>query len=126
MVEEDELNAESEEDDDDANNNSDNEADEDPEEEVCGNVSIVGLDDDDDGNQSRVSYVSERLEQLNALDVEELQALTREQLAEVAKDRVRRQLEAQRRQSRHQGAFRRRNTNKSYAKGKRVLTDTLL
>jgi RIO kinase 2 len=85
-----------------------------------------GSEDDDDGNFSRASYVSDRLEQLSLLDVSELQALTRQQLAEVAKDRVRRQLEDQRRKTRNLGAFRRRNINKSYAKGKRVLTDALL
>jgi RIO kinase 2 len=91
-----------------------------------GDIDVGIGSDDDDGNMSRASYVSDRLEQLSMLDVSELQALTREQLAEVAKDRVRRQLEEQRRKTRNQGAFRRRNINKSYAKGKRVLSDALL
>jgi RIO kinase 2 len=82
--------------------------------------------DDDDGNHSQATYVSDRLESLSMLDMSELQAMTREQLSEVAKDRVRRQLDEQRRKSRQRGAFRRRNVNKSYVKGKRVLTDSLV
>jgi serine/threonine-protein kinase RIO1 len=58
------------------------------------------------------------------LDDEELQSLTRDQLEERVKDRVRRQLEEQRRKSRKQHAFRKGNNNKTYVKGKRVMTDT--
>jgi RIO kinase 2 len=58
------------------------------------------------------------------LDDEELQSLTRDQLEERVKDRVRRQLEEQRRKSRKQNAFRKGNNNKTYVKGKRVMTDT--
>jgi RIO-like serine/threonine protein kinase len=58
------------------------------------------------------------------LDDEELQSLSRDQLEERVKDRVRRQLEEQRRKSRKQHAFRKGNNNKTYVKGKRVMTDT--
>jgi RIO-like serine/threonine protein kinase len=57
------------------------------------------------------------------LDDEELQSLTRDQLEERVKDRVRRQLEEQRRQSRKKNAFRKGNNNKTYVKGKRVFLD---
>jgi RIO-like serine/threonine protein kinase len=57
------------------------------------------------------------------LDDEELQSLSRDQLEERVKDRVRRQLEEQRRQSRKKNAFRKGNNNKTYVKGKRVFLD---
>jgi RIO kinase 2 len=50
--------------------------------------------------------------------------LTREQLHEQAKERVRQQLEAQKKKGRQRGAFRKRNSNKSYLKGKRVYENT--
>jgi RIO-like serine/threonine protein kinase len=56
-------------------------------------------------------------------DDEQLQSLTREQLEERVKDRVRRQLEEQRRRSRKQSAFRKSNNNKTYVKGKRVMSE---
>lgn len=58
------------------------------------------------------------------LDDKQMESLTREQLEERVKDRVRRQLEEQRRKSRKQNAFRKGNNNKTYVKGKRVMTDT--
>ena len=46
--------------------------------------------------------------------------MSREQLHEQAKERVKQQLEAQKRKGRQRGAFRKHNSNKSYLKGKRV------
>jgi RIO kinase 2 len=57
-------------------------------------------------------------------DREQLQNMSREQLQELAKERVRRQLEDAKRKSRKQGAFRKRNRNKNYVKGKRVMEDS--
>jgi RIO kinase 2 len=61
---------------------------------------------------------------IDSLVEEQLESLTREQLEEQIKDRVRRQLEERKRRSRKQGAFRKGNNNKTYVKGKRVMTDT--
>jgi RIO kinase 2 len=67
----------------------------------------------------------DRLESLSLLDTTELQAMTREKLAVVAKERVRLQMDQERKRQRQRGAFRKRNSNKTYVKGKRVLTDAL-
>jgi len=53
----------------------------------------------------------------------ELANLSRLQLQEQARARVQLQLELQKKKSRQKGAFRKRNSNKSYSKGKRVYTD---
>jgi len=53
----------------------------------------------------------------------ELANMSRSELQEQAKARVQVQLEAQRRKNRQRGAFRKRNSNKSYSKGKRVYSD---
>lgn len=50
----------------------------------------------------------------------QLADLTRQQLQEQAKERVRLQLESQKKKGRQRGAFRKRNSNKTYLKGKRV------
>lgn len=46
--------------------------------------------------------------------------LTREQLQDQARERVRQQLEDKKKKDRQRGAFRKRNSNKTYLKGKRV------
>lgn len=51
-------------------------------------------------------------------------ALTRDQLEELAKARVRKQLVDDKRKSRKKAAFRKRNTNKTYVKGKHVMADS--
>ena len=49
--------------------------------------------------------------------------LTREQLQEKAKLRVRQQLDMQKKKDRQRGAFRKHNSNKTFIKGKRVFND---
>ena len=83
-------------------------------------------DDDDDDNQSRMTRNTEaRLENLSLLESAELQSLTRSKLEELAKARVRRQMEEQRRKSRKKGALRKGNSSKSFVKGKRVFSESL-
>lgn len=53
----------------------------------------------------------------------QLANLNRAQLQEQARLRVQQQLDSQKRKSRQKGAFRRKNSNKSYSKGKRVFQD---
>lgn len=53
----------------------------------------------------------------------ELANLSRRQLQEQARERVQLQLESQKKKDRQRGAFRKRNSNKNYSKGKRVYTD---
>jgi RIO kinase 2 len=52
-----------------------------------------------------------------------LTEMTRQQLQELARVRVQQQLEAQKKKNRTRGAFHKRNSNKSYVKGKRVFED---
>lgn len=59
----------------------------------------------------------------NFLDMDLMDGRQREKLEEQAKARVSRQLEEQKKKGRRKGAFRSRNSNKSYAKGKRVMQD---
>lgn len=118
-------------DDDDDDQGSDGEANSnlrrDEEEEAANDIPDHGsLDDIDDDNQSRMTTNTEaRLENLSLLESEELQSLTRSKLEEIAKERVRRQLDEQRRKSRKKGAFRKGNSNKSFVKGKRVFSESL-
>lgn len=53
----------------------------------------------------------------------ELANLSRSELQEQAKARVQVHLESQKKKNRQRGAFRKRNSNKSYSKGKRVYSD---
>lgn len=53
----------------------------------------------------------------------ELANLSRRELQEQAKARVQAHLESQKKKNRQRGAFRKRNSNKSYSKGKRVYSD---
>lgn len=53
----------------------------------------------------------------------ELANLSRDQLQEKARQRVKQQLEMQKKKGRQRGAFRKRNSNKTYLKGKRVYQD---
>lgn len=52
-----------------------------------------------------------------------LNEMNRQQLQEVARLRVQQQLEVQKKKNQQRGAFRKRNSNKSYVKGKRVFQD---
>lgn len=52
-----------------------------------------------------------------------LLSLSREQIEERARERVRRQMGLEKRTARQQSAFRKRNSNKTFIKGKRVMTD---
>lgn len=55
----------------------------------------------------------------------ELASLSRRELEEEARSRVRAHLESQKKKNRQKGAFRTRNSNKSYSKGKRVYSDSM-
>lgn len=52
-----------------------------------------------------------------------LNEMNRQQLQEIARLRVQQQLEVQKKKNQQRGAFRKRNSNKSYVKGKRVFQD---
>lgn len=56
---------------------------------------------------------------------DELANLSRAELEEQARARVRAHLESQKKKNRQKGAFRKRNSNKSYSKGKRVYSDNM-
>jgi RIO kinase 2 len=55
----------------------------------------------------------------------DLTRLSRAELEEKVRQRVQKQLEDQKRKARKQGAFRKRNSNKTYVKGKRVMSDNI-
>lgn len=81
-------------------------------------------DDEEGGDDLETSTVISR--RSNAVFVEGGELLTemsRAQLQEQARLRVQQQLDSQKKKSRQQGAFRKRNSNKSYVKGKRVFQD---
>ncbi|KAL3910238.1 MAG: hypothetical protein SGARI_002221 [Bacillariaceae sp.] len=60
---------------------------------------------------------------VDILPPDQLAGMTREQLQEQARERVKQQLEVKKKKDRQRGAFRKRNSNKSYLKGKRVFND---
>lgn len=69
--------------------------------------------------------VSVEHELVDLLDTEQLRSIAHSKALEHAKERVRHQLEEEKRKSRRQGAFRKGNKNKTYVKGKRVMSDNL-
>jgi RIO kinase 2 len=88
------------------------------------NDSIESQEDDNniDDDEVTLSNVSVNVSTM-ILPPGQLADLTRQQLQEQAKLRVQQQLETQKKKGRQRGAFRKRNSNKSYLKGKRVFTD---
>lgn len=72
-----------------------------------------------------IDAASEIVVTKNLVDIAQLEQMTRAQLEEIAKARIRKQLEDEKRKSRKKKAFRPGNSNKSYVKGKRVLKDSL-
>ena len=60
---------------------------------------------------------------VDMFDAEELNTIARDKAMERAKERVRRQLEEDKKKNRKKGAFRKGNKNKTYIKGKRVMSD---
>lgn len=82
----------------------------------------------DDDNDSLESDDGEALDDVGtitemALPPGQLADLNRDELQERARQRVKQQLETQKKKGRQRGAFRKRNSNKSYLKGKRVYSD---
>lgn len=98
-----------------------------------------GLDDDDDDEgddgsiesneedgreeEASVSPSIARDASILALPAGQLTGMTRQQLQEQARERVQQQLDVDKKKNRQRGAFRKRNSNKSYIKGKRVFND---
>jgi len=76
------------------------------------------LASDDEKKEGERSSESENLIDTNPIDENE-----RRQLHQKAKARVRKQMEEEKKKGKKKGAFRSRNSNKSYAKGKRVMQD---
>jgi RIO kinase 2 len=99
----------------------------------------INNDDDEEGNDDDGSIESNEQDtrgedvsvapsivtnaSILALPAGQLTEMTRQQLQGLAKERVRQQLDGDKKKHRQQGAFRKRNTNKSYIKGKRVFND---
>ena len=79
--------------------------------------------DNEDHLDDNVSTVSGATRNSFLLPPEQLANMTREQLQEHAKQRVKQQLDSQKKKGRQRGAFRKHNNNKNYVKGKRVLAD---
>ena len=71
-------------------------------------------------NLSRITTASASVRMVDGVPVV---TVDREKLIQQAKDKVRRQMDEQKRKSKKQGAFRSRNNNKNYVKGKRVLKE---
>lgn len=84
-------------------------------------VDDCGLSIGSEGDHVSISMNSTSLSVL--YPPEELANLSRHQLQEQARARVQLQLESQKKKNRQRGAFRKRNSNKSYSKGKRVYSD---
>lgn len=77
------------------------------------------IESHDDGEEEEVGSVVT----MSALPPGQLADMTRQQLQETARERVKLQLETEKKKGRQRGAFRKRNSNKTYLKGKRVFTD---
>lgn len=88
------------------------------------NQDDASIESDDEDQEQDVSVSpSMRSAPVSALPPGQLTDMTRQQLQEQAKERVRQQLDADKKKGRQRGAFRKRNSNKSYIKGKRVYND---
>jgi RIO kinase 2 len=108
-------------------NNSDSQEQEEGDEEQEQQQEEEIENNDEDDNDSIESQEDDEVTLSNVstmiLPPGQLTDLTRQQLQEQARLRVQQQLEAQKKKGRQRGAFRKRNSNKSYLKGKRVFTD---
>jgi RIO kinase 2 len=107
----------------DVENENDNENDEQEEEKESDHVVNDDGDDDDDSIESIEDNVTITSTMMAAGQFADM---TRQQLQEQARLRVRQHLETQKKKGRQQGAFRKQNSNKSYLKGKRVFNDVVL
>jgi len=83
--------------------------------------------DDEDNQIDKDGLEEEEREAQSSVVVEPemMLKLDRARLEEEAKAAVRRQIDNDRRKARGRGAFRKRNNNKNYVKGKRVLSDSI-
>jgi RIO kinase 2 len=81
------------------------------------------LDGSIDNEESNLEDGATMTSSVNIVPTEQLADMTRQQLQEQARERVKQQLEAKKKKDRQRGAFRKRNSNKSYIKGKRVFND---
>eukprot|EP00934_Nitzschia_sp_Nitz4_P009043 Nitzschia sp. Nitz4//scaffold149_size55946//19883//21659//NITZ4_006593-RA/size55946-augustus-gene-0.65-mRNA-1//1//CDS//3329536806//9033//frame0 len=91
-----------------------------------------GANDNDDDDGSIESNPDDKIQEASVvsaspsqyiLSPDQLVGMSREQLQEQARLRVQQQLESQKKKSRQKGAFRKRNSNKTFVKGKRVFQD---
>lgn len=89
---------------------------------VCLNSSLQ--DSNEDGNDQAIqpSNPNGHVHDI-VVDSEDLQSIARGKALELAKERVRRQLDEEKKKSQRRGAFKKGNKNKTYVKGKRVMTD---
>jgi RIO kinase 2 len=109
----------------DGNDSKENSEDGDANGENSDSADCNGPDDDErsrEWNDDNIS-LSMNSAALNIYEPSELANLSRLQLQEQARVRVQLQLESQKKKNRQSGAFRKRNSNKSYSKGKRVYSD---
>jgi RIO kinase 2 len=88
--------------------------------EAATDTAAIGGSDDYDGQEEYSMYTASQ-----SVECSSHQKQSREELEEIARVRVRRQLDEQRRRSRTRGAFRKRNSNKTYVKGKRIVSETI-
>jgi hypothetical protein len=93
-------------------------------------VSSIDSGDDDHhhdvrDNISTVQNTNASVSNISIISTNQLANMTQEQLEEHAKARVQLHLQKQSKKKRQQGAFRKRNSNKSYSKGRRVYNDVL-
>jgi RIO kinase 2 len=109
---------EKDDDDDDENSKSDDE-----EQDRNNNMPSVDEMDGDGSIESGEHDVDAFTSSNVSVNTTQLANMSREQLQEQARERVRLQLENQKRKDRQKGAFRKKNSNKTYIKGKRVFTD---
>lgn len=96
--------------------------------ESLGSENEVKCDDFESSTNSKEDEISHAVENVSLSAIPppaELTGMSRRELEEEARARVRAHLESQKKKSRQKGAFRTRNSNKSYSKGKRVYSDSV-
>jgi|Transcript_6106 hypothetical protein len=95
------------------------------EQQVTSTENSVVVNDDDDLDNQSLATTKSRATSASVVMFEGMPiAMDREQMIQQAKDKVRKQMDEQKRQSKKSAAFQTRNNNKNYIKGKRIFKES--
>lgn len=88
-------------------------------------IDIIDSDDDDKNEDNNNIVILDKLDMLSiATSQRSKMTLTRDEMIQIAKQRVKKQLDDEKRKNKLRSAFKKRNNNKASTKGKQILTES--